>query len=194
MSKILKGGLIAVISIIFAYVAIGMVVNPVWKVSRAVVISAPAEAIFPLIANLSRWEEWSTWNQRELPDLQMRYEGPTSGQGASSRWMFKGATGFTTITLAAGNEIAYHVSAMPNSFYAEGTIKLLTVADGTRVEWSYGGDMGTNPLFKAWMLGYIHFVKSGFEVSLQRLKTICEAPLGLSSQGLSGSPPMPNKS
>ena len=46
-----------------ALLAIGFVLPSQFRVERAVVINAPAEKIYALIAASSEWKRWTVWNQ-----------------------------------------------------------------------------------------------------------------------------------
>src|SRR5215467_3145863 len=56
-----------------------------FRVQRSTGINAPAERIFPLIANL---KSMNTWNPFVEPDpaIKLTYTGPESGKGAAHTW------------------------------------------------------------------------------------------------------------
>src|SRR5215475_1276901 len=56
-----------------------------FRVQRSTGINAPAERIFPLIANL---KSMNTWNPFVEPDpaIKIAYSGPDSGKGAAHTW------------------------------------------------------------------------------------------------------------
>jgi uncharacterized protein YndB with AHSA1/START domain len=54
-------------------------------VQRKAVIAAPAEAIFPLIADFHRWTGWSPWENKD-PAMKRTFKGPASGAGAVYAW------------------------------------------------------------------------------------------------------------
>jgi uncharacterized protein YndB with AHSA1/START domain len=66
----------------------GTLLSSEFTVSRAVVIQAPAETVYPLVANAKAWKDWSVWNRRE-PAMQMSYSGPPSGKGRKWAWKSK---------------------------------------------------------------------------------------------------------
>src|SRR5215468_7776941 len=61
-------------------------------VQRTTGINAPAERIFPLIANL---KSMNTWNPFVEPDpaIKIAYSGPDSGKGAAHTWSGNGKVG-----------------------------------------------------------------------------------------------------
>src|SRR6516225_3207124 len=56
-----------------------------FRIQRSTGINAPAERIFPLIANL---KSMNTWNPFVEPDpaIKIAYSGPDSGKGAAHTW------------------------------------------------------------------------------------------------------------
>ena len=56
-----------------------------FRIQRSASIKAPAERIFPLIADFHAWEGWSPWEKID-PALQRTYSGPASGTGATYEW------------------------------------------------------------------------------------------------------------
>jgi hypothetical protein len=55
------------------------------RVQRAARIRAPAEKIFPLIADFHRWGGWSPWENKD-PAMKRTYSGAASGEGAVYAW------------------------------------------------------------------------------------------------------------
>ena len=114
---------------------------------------------------------------KDIAGLVMEFHGPREGIDAWSAWKARGAHGVSRITASeADRRVVYIVNAKPGEFHAEGTIVLTPVAGGTEVYWRYGGNMGSNPLFKLWMLGYIREIKGGFDKGLHKLKWLSETP------------------
>jgi uncharacterized protein YndB with AHSA1/START domain len=56
-----------------------------YTVTRSRTIDAPADRIYPLVANFQQWTRWSPWEDVD-PDLERRYSGPESGVGAVYAW------------------------------------------------------------------------------------------------------------
>lgn len=55
------------------------------ELARSITINAPAERIYPLIANFRRWNDWSPWDKID-PNLERRFDGPEEGPGAHYAW------------------------------------------------------------------------------------------------------------
>src|ERR1700755_1304121 len=56
-----------------------------FSVQRAAVINAPADKVFPLIADFHEWRKWSPWEDRD-PNLKRTYGGAERGKGANYAW------------------------------------------------------------------------------------------------------------
>ena len=56
-----------------------------FTVERSATVDAPAESIYPHIADFHRWTSWSPWEGVD-PDLRRSYTGPASGIGAKYAW------------------------------------------------------------------------------------------------------------
>jgi len=82
--------IIAIIAIALA-VAIGVVLilastkPDSFSVRRSAVVQAPAEQIFPLVANFHQWADWSPWEHRD-PAMKRSFSGAESGKGSVYAW------------------------------------------------------------------------------------------------------------
>lgn len=56
-----------------------------FRVERSTAMNAPPEKIFPYIAGLKRWTEWSPYEGRD-PAMKRAYGGAESGKGAIYEW------------------------------------------------------------------------------------------------------------
>src|ERR1700744_5520130 len=75
-----------VIAIIIAVVLILAARKPdTFSVTRAAVLNAPADKIFPLISDFHQWLNWSPWEGRD-PALKRTYSGTDRGKGAVYAW------------------------------------------------------------------------------------------------------------
>ena len=51
-----------------------------FRVARALAMNAPAERIFPLIADFHEWPKWSPYEKMD-PAMKRSYGGPANGKG-----------------------------------------------------------------------------------------------------------------
>lgn len=56
-----------------------------YTVTRSRTIDAPPDRIFQLVASFEQWTRWSPWEGLD-PDMERRYGGPDTGEGATYAW------------------------------------------------------------------------------------------------------------
>src|ERR1700758_3085197 len=75
-----------VLAVIIAVVLIMAATRPDrFSVQRSATVNAPADKVFPLIADFHEWRKWSPWEDRD-PDLKRNYGGAELGKGAIYAW------------------------------------------------------------------------------------------------------------
>jgi uncharacterized protein YndB with AHSA1/START domain len=153
----------------------GLMLSGNFQISRSVVVAAPADKVYPLVAEPKRWKDWSVWNRRD-PAMAITYSGPESGAGA--RWEWKSPTegdGRMTFTAAEpGKRAAYELFFPEFGTTSTGELTLTPEGSGTRVTWSMQGTMGSNPLMRWMALAMDRMVGPDFEGGLANLKTLAE--------------------
>jgi len=173
--KVLKWLAIVVLALAAVLVVGGYLLSPKFTVTRSVVINAPAEKVYPLVANPRGWKQWSVWNQRD-PAMQIEYAGAESGAGA--KWTWKSKTqgdGSMTFTAAEPNKrVAFELYFPDFGTTSHGDLDLAPEGSGTRVTWTMNGDMGSNPLYRWFALGADGMVGKDFEAGLAGLKAAAE--------------------
>jgi uncharacterized protein YndB with AHSA1/START domain len=153
----------------------GLMLSGNFQISRSVVVAAPADKVYPLVAEPKRWKDWSVWNRRD-PAMAITYSGPESGAGA--RWEWKSPTegdGRMTFTAAEpGKRAAYELYFPEFGTTSTGELTLAPEGSGTRVTWSMQGTMGSNPIMRWLALAMDRMVGPDFEGGLANLKTLAE--------------------
>ena len=82
--------IIAIIAVVLA-VAIAIVLilamakPATFSVQRAIVVSAPAGTIFPMINDFQQWKAWSPYENKD-PAMKRSFSGAASGKGAVYGW------------------------------------------------------------------------------------------------------------
>ncbi|WFU41895.1 SRPBCC family protein [Bradyrhizobium sp. CB82] len=81
---------VAIIAIVLAAGIAGILVfaatkPDTFRVERALAVKAPADAIYPFIADFRRWTSWSPYEGRD-PDMKRSFGGTTQGKGATYAW------------------------------------------------------------------------------------------------------------
>lgn len=121
------------------------------RVERRRLVRATPSALFPLLATLPRWPEWTPWNTNRFPDLTMRFEGPDSGVGATMVASGK-SSGDGTVKIIDANPargLAYTLDFKHGTQLFTGAIRFTNAADGLLVTWTLDAELGRNPL-KRW--------------------------------------------
>ena len=176
--KIVQAGSLLLIVLAAVFVVGGMAVPSLWQVSRSTIIAKRPEAIYPYLASLKKWEQWSVWTKKKDPTLNYVYEGPEIGAGARQRWTSqKMGDGWLEITEAHLEKgLAYKLFIDMGRFQSniDGTIQLEPGGTYTKVTWSDHGDAGGN-LVKKWMNMIIDpLLGKQLETSLAHLKMLVE--------------------
>ena len=153
----------------------GMTLPDKWSVRQSIVINADASDIFPLLDDLRRWREWSSWSERNDPTLEFTYDGPDHGAGASFSWIGE-RLGSGTITIQKSEEnrsISYALELQGEPFSDAGQIRLRPLVGGTSVIWTDGGELeGT--LGRLFRDRLETSVAADLSRSLRELKTVVE--------------------
>ncbi len=117
-------------------------------VERSITIDLPVEKIFPWVADLKLWPQWTVWNTSEDATLVYTYPGPVTGLGGSMHWTAKkmgnGSLVFTEFT---PNQVLRYELRMPaHKTTVQGNIEFESAGGGaTRVSWYDDIEMGGNP-------------------------------------------------
>jgi uncharacterized protein YndB with AHSA1/START domain len=175
--RILLKILYALIGLIVLIAIVGFFLPRDYKVSRSVVIAAPPEKIYPMIAETRNWPKWTVWNQRD-PAMKIEYSGAASGVGAKWSWQSKtegnGAMELTAADVKSG--ITYQLEFADFGMRSTGVMAFSPQGAGTRVTWTNEGQMGSNPLQRYFGLMMDNFVGKDFQAGLDKLKSVAEKP------------------
>jgi len=177
--KALKNILIAVAALVVLFIVVGLFLPNTWEVSRSATMSAGKERIYDSVANLSKWLEWSPWNDTKDASLVYTYEGPEEGEGAQQNWTSeKMGTGWLKLTKAHPETgISYDLFIDMGRFQStlHGEIAFETVGDQTKVTWTDRGENGNNIIKKLLMsLSMKSMLGKDMELALQKIKEIVE--------------------
>lgn len=173
--KALKVLLIGAAVLLAVLVGGGMLLSPHFTVVRSITIQAPAERIYPLVADPHGWARWSAWHRRD-PAMQIDYSGPASGAGAGWAWRSHSeGDGRMRFTAAEpGKRLSYELFFPDFGRTSHGQFRFDPNGDGTQVTWTMDGDMGRNPLHRWLGLCMNLLVGPDFDSGLARLKAIAE--------------------
>lgn len=177
MNKKLKYVLGGAAALFVVVTAVGFVLPSQMEVQRSVVINAPPDRIYPLINSFE--SGWSQWNPFTKPGMDMSYEGPEAGVGAQQHWVDKESDedGSMTITRSDPQRgVEFDLVMMQESFRLTGSLLCEPAGEGTKLTWTDRMDLGNNPYSRYMGLVLGPMIGSEFEVGLQSIKDLAEAP------------------
>jgi hypothetical protein len=173
-----------IIAIIVALLAIAVAIvlalaaskPKTFRVERAAVIYAPAQAIFPLINDFHKWRRWSPWEDRD-PALKRSYGGAESGPGAVYAWDGNRNVGSGRMEIldAASSKIRIKLDFLkPFEGHNIAEFSFSPRGGATEVVWAM---YGPAPLMSRVMQVFIdldRMIGRDFESGLARLRTAAE--------------------
>jgi hypothetical protein len=165
-------GLLAVAVLV---VAVGFLLPGTYRIQRSIVIDAPPDRIYPLVAAPRHWREWSIWNRRD-PAMAMTFFGPESGAGAGWSWDSKteGKGRMTFVTADPAKGFTYELFFPDVDSTSTGEIRFEPQGSATRVTWTNAGSLGGNPLMHYMAALMDRMVGPDFEAGLANLKLLAE--------------------
>ena len=163
------------VGIIVLLLAIAFLLPSGYSAQRSTTINAPAEKVFPLIANQKEWKRWSVWNQRD-PNMQMTYSGPEGATGSKWSWKSKseGNGGMEWSAVEANKRVGF-VLTMEGISPSTGDLALTPDGSNTKVTWTMNGDAGMNPIVRWFGLFMDKMVGPDFDAGLKNLKKLAES-------------------
>jgi hypothetical protein len=166
-----------VLGLLVVLAVIGWLLPREVTVERAIGIDKPADAVFPWIANLKTWPDWTVWNKTEDPTVAYTYSGAETGKGATMSWTAKkmGSGSLTITDAAAGRYIRYTLRMQHRTMVVRGNIEIESAGGGTTlVQWFDTVDFGRNP-FTRWLAFLLKpMLGRAYHRSLAGLKTAAE--------------------
>lgn len=175
----LKKILVALAIVIVVFVVVVMLRPAEFRVERSITIAAPPSAVFPLVNDYHRWNDWSPWAKLD-PAMKVTFEGAPSGTGAIYSWAGNSQVGEgrSTIIESQPNELVRtkleFFKPMPSACEADFTFK----AEGgqTVVTWRMSGQ--NNFVAKAMHLIFDinKMLGDQFDEGLGKMKALAEAP------------------
>jgi hypothetical protein len=167
-----------VLAIIIAVVLILAATKPdTFRVQRAATLKAPAETIFPLIADFHQWLNWSPWEGRD-PQLKRTYSGTERGKGAVYAWDGNknvGSGRMEILEASSPSKIVIKLDFL-KPFEAHNTAEFTMLPQGgaTSVIWVMHGPAPFMSKVMQVFMNMDRMIGRDFETGLANLKTITE--------------------
>ena len=173
----LKRAAAAVAAVIIVAVVAAFFLPRHATVSRSVEVAAPPAAIYAIVSDLRRFNEWSPWFARD-PNATYTFTGPVDGIGQTMNWDSKspqlGAGKIVISSLAPDSDVEWAIDFGRQA--ANSSIKLEPGGSGTKITWVFSTDLGFNPLMRYFGLGFDKMVGPDYEAGLAKLKAVAEKP------------------
>ncbi len=179
MKKVLLG-LVAIVVVVIAGVLVAAALQPdSFRIARSLAIKAPAERIYPLVADFHRWGGWSPYEKLD-PAMKRTFGGPESGVGATYAWAGNGQAGAGTMRITEAEPPSRVVIdlAFTEPFQANNTatFTLTPEGDGTLVTWAMAGQSSFPFKVMGLFFDADQMIGQDFETGLASLKKLAEAP------------------
>ena len=171
---------VGIIVLVVAAFLVLLAVRPnTFSVQRSVVIAAPADKIYPLIADFHAdgWGRWSPWEGID-PNLKRSFSGAESGLGAIYAWEGDNKVGSGRMEIVRAHPRRLDIQLdfykpMKNSTLAEFTIDQAGAEE--RVTWTMSGPVPYFARAFHMVFNMDKLVGGQFDQGLRKLKAQAEA-------------------
>ncbi|MCB1500174.1 MAG: SRPBCC family protein [Bauldia sp.] len=177
-ARILRWFGIAIVVVVVAAVVVAFALPRHAIVTRSVEVAAPPAAVFPLLADLRRFGEWSPWPETG-PAVTFTYTGPIDGIGQTVNWSSKDpgvGEGSLTITGIDSDKRVDLSVVFGDKGLADAYLAIEPNGAGSTLTGGFDSDLGFNPISRYLGTMMDGLVGPGFERSLARLKQAAENP------------------
>ena len=173
----LKNVLLSLAGLIVVLLMVGFFLPSEYRVARSIEVDAPPSDVYAHVVDLKRWQAWGVWFKRD-PNMQVDYSGPEKAIGMKSIWESETqGNGEMEITqLQYNKEVVYDLYFPDMDMRSEGRFMISETKQGSLIEWSDSGDVGSNPVNRYFVLFLDGMLGPDFEAGLSNLKTIVENP------------------
>ncbi|MEZ5300093.1 MAG: SRPBCC family protein [Verrucomicrobiales bacterium] len=145
--------------------------------SRDIVIAAPPAQVYPYLATMENWPQWSPWAKMD-PEMTVEYFGPPSGVGAGYTWQSDadevGTGSITTTAAEPGKSLAFDLK-FGDQGGGKSTFQLAPEGDGnTKLTWGFESETKSFGEKIFWM-AFEGAMATTFVQGLQDIKEIAES-------------------
>ena len=149
---------------------------------RDTVIAATPDQVFAIVNDMSRWTDWAPWSKQD-PDAKLKFEGPAKGPTAKVS-MASATLGQRSITIIESTQFSQIKQGLDfgDADKATATFVFEPADGGTKVTWSFDGDVGMNPLARYMGFFLDSSVGKDIESGLAGLKALAESDARLASE------------
>ncbi len=176
--KILGFSLVGVVALI-AILSVSL--SPKQHMERSAVINASPAVVFEQINNLKNCVKWQPWGMQD-PNIKYTYEGPEAGVGTKVVWesekMGNGSQWIVESEQDKHVKMGLQFAQMGGTY--SGDINLEPAEGGTKVTWTYDGDvtgagMASSAMGKIMGMFIDSMLGGDYEKGLSNLKALAES-------------------
>ncbi|MDW3209461.1 MAG: SRPBCC family protein [Reichenbachiella sp.] len=177
--KILKTALLVVVVLLALLAIIGLLIPSEVTLERQTTVNASPQSVYEEISSMKRFNKWSPWFRIDPEGTTYNFSGPDSGVGNKMEWASdheEVGTGSQEIVEAVeGQKIRseMYFGGFDDPAYANLTLE--ETDGGTKVTWTFEGNMGSNPMFKLMGLMMESMLGPTYEEGLANLKERVES-------------------
>jgi uncharacterized protein YndB with AHSA1/START domain len=148
-----------------------------FTVQRAAVINAPAERVFPLIADFHEWRKWSPWEDRD-PALKRTYGGAERGKGAVYAWEGNKNVGSGRMEILEANSPSQVLIQLdflkPFEAHNIAEFTMLPQGNATSLNWEMRGPAPFMSKVMQVFMSFDKMIGKDFEAGLAKIKSSAE--------------------
>jgi hypothetical protein len=149
-----------------------------FHVERSLSMTAPPEAVFAVLNDMHRFHEWSPWQKLD-PAMKIKYEGPSSGPGASYSWVGNKDVGEGRMTILDATPSSSLTQKLEfiKPFEETCAVKFTIAPEGpgSRVTWGIDGNNNYMSKVMCLFVSMDAMMGKDFESGLSNLKQVAEA-------------------
>ena len=176
-SKIIKAFIVSFVSLIVLILIAAVFFPKTYEVSRSIEIKAPTRKIFPLVADFSKWNQWSPWFEVE-PSAQFIQEGTSGKTGSTFEWNGKiiGKGRMTLTEIQDLHKLTMHLKfEKPRGMESNSEFLFESKTETTLVTWTDRGNL-SYPMGRIFKKYINQMIGRDFEQGLTKLKASAEKP------------------
>lgn len=157
------------------------------RVSRSLPIQAPPDKIYPLIADLKAWTQWSPYDKKD-PNMLRKISGAPSGPGAIYEWDGDKTVGSGRMEIldvvepseggpakiAIKLDIIEPFEGHNLVEFAMVPVRMANGAEGSNVTWTMRGPYAFPAKVMSLFLDMDHMIGADFAAGLANLKSVAE--------------------
>lgn len=148
-----------------------------FRVERSKSINAPADSIYPLINDFTKWTTWSPWEKLD-PALKRAYSGASSGKGAVYAWDGNKDVGAGRMEITDESKPSKVVIKLdfirPFEGHNTAEFKLVPKGEATDVTWAMYGPMPFISKVMSLFVSMDSLIGKDFEAGLSNLATAAQ--------------------